>query len=127
MEEYKGISLSYCKTQWKVQRIVERTLHLMIETCIDVANHIISDMELRPPSSYSDTFEVLMEGKIIGRSLGSRLVKMAKFRNIIVHHYDEIDPGIIVSILRKSLKDFVYFKDAIIDFIKRKKHLNSGK
>ncbi|MGQ9472946.1 MAG: type VII toxin-antitoxin system HepT family RNase toxin [Candidatus Caldatribacteriaceae bacterium] len=118
IEEYKSISLSDYKAQWRVQGIVERTLHLMIETCVDVANHIIADLESRAPTSYSDTFTVLMENKIVNRSLGSRLAKMVKFRNILVYHYDEIDPAIMVSILRKSLKDFLNFKDAIVDSIK---------
>lgn len=118
LREYQNIKLSDYKNQWKTQRIVERTLHIMIETCVDIANHIISDRELRPPKSYADTFSVLLEGKIINKPLSDRLQKMAKFRNILVHRYEEVEPEIVISILKKNLKDFELFKRAILKFLK---------
>ena len=51
-------------------------------------------------------------------SLSKSLEKMAKFRNIVVHDYDRVDEEIVIGILRKSLDDFIKFKDAIIVFIK---------
>jgi uncharacterized protein YutE (UPF0331/DUF86 family) len=90
----------------------------MIEQCIDLANHIISDENLRPPESYADTFKVLMEEGIISKNLFKRLEKMAKFRNIIVHHYEVINPDIVISILRKNLRDFDLFKKAILQHLK---------
>jgi len=119
VKEYQGIRLSDYRTQWKVQRIVERTLHLMIEICIDIANHIISDRGYRPPRSYADTFVVLMEAGIINKRLCQRLQKMARFRNIVVHHYEEVDPVMVVSILQKNLRDFDLFKKTVFDTIKQ--------
>ena len=43
---------------------------------------------------------------------------MAKFRNIVVHHYDKVDAEIVVGILKKDLKDFMSYKDAIVGFLK---------
>ncbi|BCB95590.1 hypothetical protein JZK55_05120 [Dissulfurispira thermophila] len=119
IKEYQDIKLSDYKTEWKTQRIIERTLHIMIETCLDVANHLISDQGLRPPVSYSDTFLVLSEAGIINSSLSERLQRMAKFRNILVHHYEEVEPEIVISILRRNLKDFELFKKAIINFLRK--------
>ena len=39
---------------------------------------------------------------------------MAKFRNIVVHQYDEIDQAIVVNILKKHLGDFYAFRDMIL-------------
>jgi uncharacterized protein YutE (UPF0331/DUF86 family) len=44
--------------------------------------------------------------------------KIAKFRNIIVHHYDKVDAEIVVGILKKDLNDFTAYKDAIISILK---------
>lgn len=117
LKEYQNIKLSDYRSQWKTQRIIERTLHIMIETCVDIANHIISAHELRPPKSYADTFLILFEESIINKSLSERLQKMAKFRNILVHSYEEVEPEIVVSILSKNLKDFELFKKAILKFL----------
>ncbi len=58
--EFSKISLSQYKNDWKTQRILERTLHILIEVCVDIANHIISDQGMRLPTGYADTFRVLL-------------------------------------------------------------------
>lgn len=112
--EFTVISLEEYSRDWKVQRIIERTLQMMIETCADIANHIISDKEYRIPNSYVDTFKVLCENNIISNDLFETMAKIAKFRNIIVHHYDKIDEAIVVSILKNHLNDFANYRDAIL-------------
>jgi uncharacterized protein YutE (UPF0331/DUF86 family) len=119
--EYEKITVTQYAGDWKIQRIIERTLQMMIETCVDIAGHIISDKAFRIPTSYSDTFLVLKENNILSDKLFSSVEKMAKFRNIVVHDYDKVDAEIVVGILKKNLKDFVDYKDAIIRFIEADK------
>ncbi len=47
------------------------------------------------------------------------LVKMAKFRNVVVPDYDQVDAEIVIGILQNRLKDFVTFKDAVVAFINK--------
>jgi uncharacterized protein YutE (UPF0331/DUF86 family) len=115
--DFSRISLNRYKIDWKTQRIVERTLHILIEACVDIANHIISDQEMRLPTGYADTFKVLMENKVIGKNLCGTLEKMARFRNVVVHQYETIDPTIVVSILHRDLRDFEKYKKAIIKYL----------
>ena len=93
IREYDKITVGQYSNDWKIQRIIERTLQMMIETCVDIASHIIADRNYRVPKSYSDTFKVLHEEKIVKNRLHNVLDKLAKFRNIVVHHYDKIDAG----------------------------------
>jgi uncharacterized protein YutE (UPF0331/DUF86 family) len=118
IKEYEKTTLAQYLCDWKIQRIIERTLQMMIETCVDIASHIISDQEYRVPKSYSDTFKILYEEKIVSECLHNALEKMAKFRNIVVHHYDKVDAEIVIGILKKDLKDFKSYTDAIVSFIK---------
>jgi len=115
IKEYSNITLNKYSSSWKIQRIVERTLQMMIEICVDIAGHIISDKEYRIPKGYADTFKVLYEENILSKELFEAMQNMAKFRNIIVHQYDKIDEAIVVNILKKHLGDFISFKDIIID------------
>ncbi len=117
IREYSKISLTAYKSDWKIQRVVERTLQILIELCIDVANHLISDKNMRLPTGYADTFRVLLENGIISENLFKKMEKMAKFRNIIVHQYEKIEPSIVVSILHKNLGDFEKYKRAIIKYL----------
>jgi uncharacterized protein YutE (UPF0331/DUF86 family) len=118
VKEYVSITVDRYSKDWKAQRVVERTLQMMIETCADVAGHIISDRGYRVPATYADTFRVLHENGILNRELFETMEKMAKFRNIIVHHYDKVDAELVAGILKKDLNDFSAYKDAIIKTLK---------
>ena len=119
IQEYEGISLDVYVDNWKTQRIIERTLQMMIETCSDIAGHIISDKKYRVPTGYADTFKVLNENQILSGSLADSLSNMAKFRNVVVHDYDMVDGEIVIGILRKHLQDFELFRDVVVGFLKR--------
>jgi uncharacterized protein YutE (UPF0331/DUF86 family) len=118
IKEYASITVNRYSKDWKAQRVVERTLQMMIEICADIAGHIISDKGYRVPATYADTFRVLYENGILNKDLFETMGKMAKFRNIIVHHYDKVDTEIVIGILKKDLKDFSAYKDAIINILK---------
>jgi len=118
IREYTNITIEQYSSDWKIQRIIERTLQIMIETCVDIAGHIISDRGYRIPKSYADTFKVLQEENILEKELFETMEKMAKFRNIVVHNYDEVDASIVVTILRRHLDDFLTYKNAIINMLK---------
>jgi uncharacterized protein YutE (UPF0331/DUF86 family) len=122
IKEYENITVDRYSGDWKIQRIVERTLQMMIETCVDVAGHIIADKQFRIPKSYADTFKVFHEEKILDDRLSAALGKMAKFRNIVVHHYDKVDAEIVVGIMKNNLSDFLGYKAAIIRLIKADKN-----
>lgn len=106
---YDKITLDEYKNDWKIQRIIERTLHLAIERCLDISNHIITSENFREPVDYKDIFVILGEENIINKELSSNLARMAQFRNIIVHDYIKIDPEIVVGILKNKLIDFEKF------------------
>ena len=118
IREYAKITITQYSGDWKVQRIIERTLQMMVETCVDIAGHIISAKGYRIPKSYADAFRVLREEQILTGKLFAALEKMAKFRNVVVHHYDTVDAEIVVGIFKKDLKDFTGFRDAIVNFLK---------
>ena len=118
LKEYANVTIEQYSRDWKVQRVVERTLQMMIEICVDVAGHIISDKGYRIPTTYADSFRVLHENGVLNKNLFETMGKMAKFRNIIVHHYDKVDTEIVIGIVRRDLNDFSAYKDAIINILK---------
>jgi len=124
INEFENITVAQYSDDWKIQRIIERTLQMMIETCVDIAGHIIADKGYRTPKSYADTFLVLSQEKILDGKLFKALEKMAKFRNIVVHHYDKVDAEIVIGILKNDLQDFMAFKDSVLDLLKTERSQN---
>lgn len=118
IKEFSDISAKDYEASWKIQRIVERTLQIMIESCLDVAGHIISDAGFRVPETYVDMFRILTENGILKEKQLPALEKMARFRNIVVHDYAKIDSEIVIGILQRNLVDFEKFNQAIIDYLK---------
>ena len=118
LEEYENISVNAYNNDWKVQRIIERTLQLMIEICVDISHHIISARKYRIPTSYADTFLVLFEQQVFDETLLDRLQQMAKFRNILVHNYEKVDPEIVIPLLKHNLNDFTLFRNSILEILK---------
>jgi uncharacterized protein YutE (UPF0331/DUF86 family) len=110
---YRDIDRSAYEQDWKTQRVVERTLHLAIETCMDVADHIVADRRLRVPDTGAESFEILAEAQLIPLPLGRALALMVGFRNILVHDYARLDVSIVLRVLREDLRDLERFRDAV--------------
>ncbi len=117
IKEFSKISVEDYSREWKTQRIVERTLQIMIEICADIANHIIADKGYRVPKSYADTFRVLYEKGIIEEEIFKVMENMAKFRNIVVHRYDKVDEYIVINILKRHLNDFLVYRNVIVGIL----------
>lgn len=112
-EVEKNTSWQQFQADKVTRRYVERTLHMAIEACIDISNHIISYEGYREPTNNKDVFQVLYEHNIIDELLNEHLQKMAQFRNIIVHDYIRLQPEIVYSILQKHLSDIVKYTHTI--------------
>jgi uncharacterized protein YutE (UPF0331/DUF86 family) len=113
----EDITWDIYRTDIRARRFVERTLHISIEACIDSAQHIISDEQMREPTSYRDTFLVLAENKILKPDDLPRFENIASFRNLLVHYYERVDEAIVYKIFKNNLSDFDLFVERIVSFL----------
>jgi uncharacterized protein YutE (UPF0331/DUF86 family) len=119
LKDADDITWEVYKRDKRARRFVERTLHIIIEACIDIAQHIISDEGLREPASYRDTFLVLAENGILKEEDVDKFEKIASFRNLIVHYYERIDDSIVYGIFKNNLSDFELYINRITDYISK--------
>ena len=70
------------QTDTRSRRFIERTLHILIEACLDIAQHIIADEQFREPANYRDAFTVLAEQKILHCDDLPIFHKMIAFRKV---------------------------------------------
>jgi uncharacterized protein YutE (UPF0331/DUF86 family) len=110
---YRTLDCAGYEGDWKTQRIVERTLHLAIEACMDVADHIVADRRLRVPETGAESFEILADAGLLPTDLGRALARMVGFRNILVHDYARLDPAIVVNVLQHDLRDLERFRETV--------------
>jgi uncharacterized protein YutE (UPF0331/DUF86 family) len=61
------------------------------EAAIDLCLHLSAKLLQRVADEYAACFRLLAEAGIIDEKLAIRLSRMARFRNLLVHHYWRID------------------------------------
>ena len=74
-----------------MQDILALNLERSIQLCVDIANHILSNLDDSPAMSMAESFERLSEKEIISIELAGNLRRAVGFRNLSVHAYDKID------------------------------------
>ena len=95
------------------QRFIEHTLQIAIQAALDVASHVVSDERLGEPATNRDLFELLAGHEWIAPALADTLRRMAGFRNVLVHGYDDVDLRVVEDIVANRLGDLMAFVDAV--------------
>jgi uncharacterized protein YutE (UPF0331/DUF86 family) len=93
----------------KEQRFVEHTLQVAIQAALDVASHVVSDERLGEPRTNRELFTLLARQGLLPAELGDRLGRMAGFRNVRVHGYQDVDLAVVQDILVNRLDDLLVF------------------
>lgn len=80
--------------------------------------------EVKPLSDFDfavkfEVFEILGKQKIIPAKLAGNFSNLAKFRNILVHDYVDVDLQKIYNYLQNDLGDFEKFIMALAKFLKK--------
>jgi uncharacterized protein YutE (UPF0331/DUF86 family) len=94
------------------ERNLYTVMHLLliaIEAIAAICNHIMAKTAHKAPSSYADCFQGLESLGILDRNLTGRLIRMARFRNLLFHRYWEIDPQRVLLYARENLGDLEMF------------------
>jgi uncharacterized protein YutE (UPF0331/DUF86 family) len=95
------------------ERFVEHTLQLAIQAALDVGSHLVSDERLGEPETSRDIFRLLGRAGVVAPALAERLERMAGFRNVVVHLYQEVDLDIVRDVVENHLGDLLEFAEAI--------------
>jgi len=117
IEKIKKYSSIPEKEFWGDERNILSIKHLLlesIEACGDICVHILAKKLFRASSSFAECFENLYKSKVIEEDLSNKLIKMARFRNVLVHRYWQIDDRKILDYAKNNLEDFDQFLKAVV-------------
>jgi uncharacterized protein YutE (UPF0331/DUF86 family) len=119
LREKAETSKAIYKGSRDIQAIVERRLQTAMESCINVGNHLIARLGLRPPADYADVFRVMGEAQLLPSELIGQMADMARFRNLLVHVYWAIDHEKVYDSLRSRLATLEAFASHISRWVKQ--------
>jgi uncharacterized protein YutE (UPF0331/DUF86 family) len=106
-----GISFAEFKDSWVLRSMAERALQVAAEIMIDIAERIIALNNAGPAAGSAEAIDKLVRLGVIESAEPYR--SMVRFRNLIVHEYEEIDPQILYTLITARLDDFMKFRNEI--------------
>jgi uncharacterized protein YutE (UPF0331/DUF86 family) len=118
LEKIKTLTPDQFVESYRDIQAAKYSLLEIMEACVDIANYIISVKGFRRAEEYSEMFKVLKEEGVITKELATKLEDMARFRNLLVHRYGEVDNKRVLEIITHNLKDIEEFEREIEKFIK---------
>ena len=98
-----------------VQDVFVLNLQRAIQSCIDLAAHVVASEGLGVPRDIKEHFLLLQNASVITSDLAGRMVKMVGFMNIAVHEYQELDITLLGAILTGHLQDIEDFYTVIVN------------
>lgn len=97
----------------------ERFLQLAIETTLSVGHHLIAEGGFDQPDTYAAVFAVLGREGVLDAEFAGDLQPMARMRNRLVHHYEDVTAERVHEILTTRLSDFDRFAREITVYLDR--------
>ena len=95
------------------QDIISLNLTRAVQTCVDIAMHLLADTDEPAPTTMGEAFAGLVTQSFISEPLGKRLRAVVGFRNIVVHSYQSIDWTIVHALTYAGVEDFRAFAAAV--------------
>lgn len=124
-EVREGLRLLSAFAELPVETFLERSeardaakyrLIVVIEAAISICNHLASRLAAGLPDNYAACFATLAAEGIIGEPLATRLGQMARFRNLLVHLYGQVDDRRVWRFLSDGRADLEAYLDAVHRF-----------
>ena len=101
-----------------LQDIVTLNLERAVQMSVDIASHIIADLESPAPETMAEAFAILGKNSFITADVSEKMQKAVAFRNIAVHAYQKMNWNIVHKIAKDGIKDFVEFARQVTEKLK---------
>jgi len=105
---------------WKDKRNITSVKYYLLEAIEAVGGicvHIVAKKFGKGVNSLSECINILEEEEILNKELSSRLKKMIKFRNKLIHKYWDIDDKLVYEYAKNETNDFTDFIKEIKKFL----------
>lgn len=113
LNKFQNIPLDKFLNNEDLKDIASFRLIKVIEGAIAICQNISAKHLKKAPESFADCFQVLSESKIIDHNLAKNLQQMARFRNMLIHVYWNMDYEQIYDIITNHLGDVTEFLNQV--------------
>lgn len=111
------LSVDEIKKNLDSQSMIAYPLIQAVQSCLDIGNHIVSELNLRRADSYAEVFEILTEENIMSVEISNKLMGFVRLRNQITHLYGKVDWEKIYLYIDSDINIFNAFEKEIVTFL----------
>lgn len=109
------VSVQQLEQDWRTKRAIERNLQVLVEIVVDVCQRLLSLKGQTPPSTGGEAIKRCIQLGALSEYEPYR--DMVRFRNFIVHRYEQVDNAILVAMVQRHLVDFERFRGEILAYV----------
>jgi uncharacterized protein YutE (UPF0331/DUF86 family) len=88
------------------------------EAALDICNHLAARRGARSPEDYADCMAIMSELGVIEPELATRLMRMARVRNLLVHLYARVNDAEVHRVIREDLGDLERYLSSVGRYLK---------
>lgn len=89
--------------------IVAFNLMLSVQTCADIASHILADEGWPAARSLAEAFQRLRQEGVLTASTANALCRAVGLRNVVAHGYARVDTAMVLRAANEGLFDLSAF------------------
>ena len=108
LRRHAGRTAGELRTNADLRWTVERGLQLCTQNALDIATHLAAASGLDAPD-YATAIDRIAELAVVTPEFAARLRPLAGFRNVLVHGYLQVDPGVIERVMHEKLDELEEF------------------
>jgi len=114
LQQFAVMDLKQFENNSLYEAAATRMLQITIEALLDICTHIIAREGWGLPKTYVESIEMAVYHGLIPNDFLDIYRAMARFRNRVVHIYDDIEAEEIHKIIKNHLDDFRPFMENVI-------------
>ncbi len=113
LKELQKLTFDEFATDYILNASVERHF----QAALDIGSMLLAERSAQVPANYADVFTELASLGILPPDFAQKLVGMAKFRNVLVHLYLEVDLRKVYHYLQNDLGDFELYMGYVSEYL----------
>ena len=96
---------------------LERILHMIIESFLDVGNSMIDGFIMRDPGSYDDIIDIMEDEKVITEEMSTSIKRIIGFRKNLQQDYTTVPHGELETTFHLELPSLKSFSSHIRQYL----------
>ena len=117
LERQQTLAPDEFRNDFTAQLAVERALQAAVESCTDIASHIVSTYDLGQPTAQRELFQVLARLGYLDPEYADTMSDMVSLRNRLVHLYWDVDVERVYAYLQTDVAFLKRFRDFTLELL----------